>query len=218
LKKRQKNNLVKVLLALALVVLFINLKTKPNGQEKAEDDYEVYVNQIVNTFASEMKEKYGLRCCGSGGSMPYNVEEISVIFYSIKKPTLEEARILEVNLVERLIELVNNHEKIRPYLAEYPFASNRAEVSISFYSKDGLRHTDGNVTRVSLIRGKLFFRKAEKTVEETLSGKKYDDYNLITLLEEPYELALEKVKKANKLIYSTTDNSILEEKLAQDID
>jgi len=218
LKKRQKNNLVKILLALALVVLFINLKTKPNEQEQAEDDYEVYVNQIVNTFANEMKEKYGLRCRGSGGSMPYNVEKISVVFTIKQKPTLDEARIIQVNAVERLIELVNNHEKIRPYLAEYPFNSSRIKISISFKDKNWLRHIDGTVTYVFMARNKIFFERAEKTVEETLSGKKYDDYNLITLLEEPYELALEKVKKANKLIYSTTDNSIMEEKLAQDID
>jgi len=212
------NNLVKILLALVLVVLFINLKIKSNKQEKTEDDYEVYVNQIVNTFANEMKEKYGLRCCGSGGSMPYNVEKISVVFTIKQKPTLDEARIIQVNAVERLIELVNNHEKIRPYLAEYPFTYNRADVSISFKNKNWLRYTDGTVTYVFMARNKIFFDSAEKITRKRLSGEIYETDKLTNLLEEPYELALEKVKKANKLIYSTTDNSILEEKLAQDID
>ncbi len=198
------NNIVKILLVLALAALFINLKTKSNEREKDEDDYEVYVDQVVNTFANEMREKYGLRCCGSGGSMPYNVETIIVNFIILKKTTLEEARIIEVNAVERLIELVNNHEKIRPYLAEYPFNSSRTKISISFNDKSGLSHTDGTITYVSLIKNKIFFKQAEKVTRKKLSGETYEADNLITLLEEPYEVALEKVKASNKLVNSNT--------------
>jgi len=196
---RKKSSFLKILLVLVLAALFINLKTKSNEREKDEDDYEVYVDQVVNTFANEMREKYGLRCCGGGGSMPYNVETIIVKFILLKKTTLEEARVIEVNAVERLIELVNNHEKIRPHLAEYPFNSSRIKISISFNDKSGLHYTDGSITYVSLIKNKIFFDKAEKVTRKKLSGETYETNKLITLLKEPYEVALEKVKNSNEL-------------------
>ncbi len=198
MRLRKKSSFLKILLVLVLAALFINLKTKSNEREKDEDDYEVYVDQVVNTFATEMREKYGLRCCGSGGSMPYNVETISVIFTVLKKTTLEEARIIEVNAVERLRELVNNHEKIRPYLAEYPFTPSRADVSISFNDKNG-HHTDGTITYVFMAKNKIFFDKAEKVTRKKLSSETYETNKLITLLKEPYEVALEKVKNSNEL-------------------
>jgi len=201
---------VKLLLILLLpFIVSCNIETS----ESKRAPYIEHVHEIIRVFAAEMKEKYGLRCCGSGGSMPYDVQEISVIFSIERKPTLKQARAIEVNAIERLVELVNNHKKIRPYLAEYPFTPERAIVCISFNNRDGLWHTDGSVTRVSLIRDKIFFSQAEKVISKTLYGETYDDFNLITFLEEPYEEALEKVKSSNGFINSdiSSDNSNLEE-------
>jgi len=208
LRKRIKFSKLLLILLLPFIVS-CNIETS----ESKRAPYIEHVHEIIRVFAAEMKEKYGLRCCGSGGSMPYNVEKISVIFTILKKVTLEEARIIEVNAVEKLIDLVNGYEKIRPYLAEYPFNSSRIKISISFNDKSGLHHTDGNITYVSLIKNKIFFDRAEKTTSKTLYGKTYDDFNLITLLEESYEEALEKVKSANSFINSNTffDDSNLEE-------
>jgi len=188
---------------LLLLILLLPFIISCNIETKERAPYIEHVHEIMRVFANEMQEKYGLRCCGGGGSMPYNVETISVIFTVLKKTTLEEARIIEVNAVERLRELVNNHEKIRPYLAEYPFTPSRADVSISFNDKNG-HHTDGTITYVFMAKNKIFFDKAEKVIRKKLSGETYEADNLITLLEEPYEVALEKVKASNKLVNSNT--------------
>ena len=192
LRKRIKFSKLLLILLLPFIVS-CNIETS----ESKRAPYIEHVHEIIRVFAAEMKDKYGLRCCGSGGSMPYNVEKISVIFTILRKTTLEEARAIQVDAVERLRELVNNHEKIRQYLAEYPFTSSRADVSISFNDKNGLHHTDGTITYVFMGRNKIFFDRAEKVISKTLYGKTYDDFNLITLLEEPYEEALEKVKSCN---------------------
>jgi len=184
---------------LLLLILLLPFIISCNIETKERAPYIEHVHEIMRVFANEMREKYGLRCCGGGGSMPYNVETIIVKFILLKKTTLEEARVIEVNAVERLIELVNNHEKIRPHLAEYPFNSSRIKISISFNDKSGLHYTDGSITYVSLIKNKIFFDKAEKVTRKKLSGETYETNKLITLLKEPYEVALEKVKNSNEL-------------------
>ena len=184
---------------LLLLILLLPFIISCNIETKERAPYIEHVHEIMRVFANEMREKYGLRCCGGGGSMPYNVETIIVKFILLKKTTLEEARVIEVNAVERLIELVNNHEKIRPHLAEYPFNSSRIKISVSLNDKSGLHYTDGSITYVSLIKNKIFFNIAEKVTRKKLSGETYETNKLITLLKEPYEVALEKVKNSNEL-------------------
>lgn len=38
-----------------------------NEKEDQHQNYEIYVNQIVQSFAKDMNKKYGLVCNGSGG-------------------------------------------------------------------------------------------------------------------------------------------------------
>ncbi len=65
--------------------------------------YEKYVHEIVNPFVRDMQREYGLICVGSGGTMPRNVEEISVHFYLYRRTALEEARELVIKLKEDLV-------------------------------------------------------------------------------------------------------------------
>ena len=112
------------------------------------EDYEKYVNEIINQFEKEMKQEYGFRCIGSGGSMPHDVESIDVKFTMYKRATIEEARELVVMATRKLQRIVNTHEKIRPYLREYPFSSKRVEISLSFCKKNHEQYTDGSVAYV----------------------------------------------------------------------
>jgi len=102
----------------------------------AKDDdspiYTQYVAEITSAFVKEMYKEYGLECGASGGCMPYDVEKISVSLVANRSATIEQARELEVMATERFAQIINAHEKIRPFLREYPFPSSRADVSISF--------------------------------------------------------------------------------------
>ena len=127
---------------------------------------EDYVDEIIARCAKEAQLSYGVRACGSGAGMPFDVERIMIDFEVPGKGTVERARKMIIALSQKLADLVNQHEKIRPYLREYPFSVERAEVS-------------------------LFFR--EGPVEHVLVGKNNTIVYLgETRFEEPYEEALKK--------------------------
>jgi hypothetical protein len=126
--------------------------------------YDKYVNEVVKAFEKDVKKKYGIICIGSGGTMRGSVERISLRFHSYQRTTLEEARELIVALKEDLIRRVNAHEKIRPFLKEYPFSWFGADIAISFYKPRGSSHyLDESVALVcSANRGKeIAYARAE---------------------------------------------------------
>ncbi len=147
--------------------------------------YLKYADEIIHTFEKEcVKEfkEFKLRSIGSGGRMPNDVEEIGVNFSAYEPATIEEARALEVTLTEKLLKKINAHEKIRPYLREYPFPSNRTEVSVSFHKRNGDYYTDGSVAYVSHILNQISYCAADPKTQD-----------FIDLLEEPYEDAVKLV-------------------------
>ena len=113
--------------------------------------------------------------------MPFDVVSFDVSFWVRKKGTVEEARQLIVKLKEKLTTIINKHEKIRPYLREFPFPLMKAKVDISFpeQDKNGVYYNK-SVTLASVgSNGKIYYR--------------YDDPNLRgfqPLYEEPYEEAV----------------------------
>ena len=119
--------LVKILMFVSLVFF---MDSNLNAKEKKEVDYEVYVNEITRSFVKDMKKEYGLFCYGTGGGMPHDVEEISLNFIAYQRATIEQARKLEVEVTEKLLKRVNEHEKIRPFLREYPFKAGRIGIRL----------------------------------------------------------------------------------------
>ena len=165
----------------AILLLLVNANL--NAGKVGPVIYEAYVDEIVRAFAMEMRHNFGLLWIGDGGRMSDDVEEVEVIFHARRKTSIEEARELEVRATERLVEMINAHEKIRPFLREYPFTANRADVSISFVKRDHTAYTDGTVAFVYQARNKIFYRKKDTKTNQ-----------LLLLLEEPYEEALNKVQ------------------------
>jgi len=170
--------------------LFLSILTLFFSGKKNNDEipaYETYVNQLINSFAKEIKKEFGLICIGDGGQMPYDVEAVSIKFAAYCYPSIEKARELEVKITERFINAINSNEKIRPYLREYPFKADRAEVAISFYTKDNSRYTDGSVSYVFQVKNKIYY-----------CSKNPHTKNLDDLYEEPYEEALKIVQSSQK--------------------
>ena len=172
-----------------LSFLFLTSGKAVDHKKNESAVYVKYANEIINSFVREMKEEFNLHCSGSGGGMPYDVEEISVGLVSYKKASIEDARELEVMATERLLKLINEHEKIRPFLREYPFKANRAKVAIYFSPIKNAKLEEDVVARVTQIKNKIYYLTEEKVTKQYIS-----------LAEEPYEEALKIVqKKAVKL-------------------
>lgn len=166
------------------------------------------INFIIYNFAEEMCKKYQLYCVGEGGNLNDGIHNIDVIFKAYRRLSLDEARMLEVNVIERLLELINHNEKIRPYLSEYPFTVSRVMVSISVEMPNGDRPIDGSIAYIFTAKNKIFFDAAKLETYTTqppidASGKglgfkfvpqTITEAVLVPLYEEPYEEALRIVK------------------------
>lgn len=165
----------------ALFLIFVFGFTKIIAIENAV--YVTYVNEIVNAFSKEMKRDFNLICIGDGGAMPHDVEKVIIMFSAYRKTTIEEARELEVGAVQRFLQLINAHEKIRPYLREYPFTPKRVEISISFQKKNNSHYADGSVAFIYQTNNKIVYRSVDPKTQE-----------LVALADETYEEALKLVQ------------------------
>ncbi len=147
-----------------------------------------YVREVTNSFLKIAKKEFGITCCGLGSSIPSDVEFITVFLSIKKKGTVEEGRELFVKLKERFVEVVNQHEKLRPYLREYPFTPWRAKILLKFCDESGSIYEDGGVARIMFTNKKYICYRTIKS-----KGAQPED-----LLVEPYEEALKIVKAKSK--------------------
>ena len=148
-------------------------------------EYLIYVDEVIRDFAKEIEEELYLENSGSGGRMPRDVEKISVIFCANRRASIEEARDIEVFAVKRLLEIINSHEKIRPFLREHPFNANRVDVTINFNNFENDRNYDGSVTFMFLSKGRIIY-----CAFDPITGK------FIDLLDESFEEA-QKIVESN---------------------
>ena len=123
--------------------------------------YIEYLNEITVPFIKEIEREFDLSCIGDGGSMPYDVQEVQVIFVAHRRGTIEEARRIEVLATEKLLKRINDHKKLRPHLSEYPFPPKRINIGLSFWGNHGEWCTDGSVVHAFSAHGKLFYSAAE---------------------------------------------------------
>ena len=146
-----------------------------------------------------MYKDYGFECGASGGRMPYDVEEISVSLVAYQSATIEQARELEIKATERFAQIINAHEKIRPFLREYPFPSCRVDVSISFEPPKKMFSPSpkSDVSYVLQARNRIYYQAENPN----------NPYVEIDIKDEPYEEAL-KIVQAN----ATKKNSELPKK------
>ena len=192
-------------------VLFILTFFMVNSMHAKERPvYVKYVHEIVNQYIKEMEREHGLHCIGSGGGMSKDVEEVGVMFTIQKKVTsLEEARELEVAAIQKLLDHINNHPKIRPFLREYPFKYDRVRISISFDDENNQRYTDGSIVYMYQARNKIFYKKAKEYIDkgyqitdpdtnEVYTVPDREATKLIDYYDEPYEEAVKKIKSLPK--------------------
>ncbi len=182
-----------------------------NAKEKKPVHYTVYVKEIIKSFSQEMEKDYGIKCIGSGGSMPYDVKKINMMFVAYQKSDCEEARRLGVAAVQKLLQHVNQHEKIRPYLHQYPFTEKNLWINIFFYDDKNQYHLDDTVAVISLLSGKIIYDKAEvkkvfhpatiwgETGEVFIPSREEEEEVLVPIKKESYEEALQIVEKEKAL-------------------
>ncbi len=168
-----------------VAVLLTFMGSKVNAKEYESPAYTQYVAEITRSFSKQIEKEFGVECEGSGGEMPYDIEEISIKFAAYQRATVEQARELEVKITERFVQCINAHEKIRPFLREKPFPANRTSVAIAFYNRNNKRYTDGSVSYVSQINSRIYYRAEDPA----------NPYVYKHIKDEPYEEARKIVEK-----------------------
>lgn len=159
-----------------IILIFLILTSPAFTNKKNKDiNYELFVNEITQSFIKESETEYGIKCGSSGGSMPYDVETISASFIVYKKSTIDESRNLELNLIKKLCHFVNSNEKIRPYLREFPFPIESAHISLSFQTQNN--EFENGICHVTQARNIIFYSilDAETDSLKTIREESYSD-------------------------------------------
>jgi hypothetical protein len=91
-----------------------------SGLTAKEPDYCRYVDEVTARYTREMKEKYGLILEGRGGEFLYDIQSVSLSFRLYEKYSVDQIRVIIVNAEKRLMQMLNDDKKIRPYLRNFP--------------------------------------------------------------------------------------------------
>ena len=150
------------------------------------EDYRDYVYEIEHSFAEQMYDEFGLRWKGDMGMMRGKVEEIGMSFLTYRRATIEEARALELLVIDKFVQAINAHEEIQPFLDIHPFSFKRVMISINFEGMNG-RNSDGSITYMFNVSD-LATTSSKNHIVYYSHDPFIDD--LIVQLEEPYEEAL----------------------------
>ena len=142
-------------------------------------EYIKYVDEVVKSFALQMQKELNLECIGDGGRMPHDVEKIEIDFDVKRRASIEEARKLQIFVATRFLQAINAHEKLRPFLHEYPFSLARIHLSIGFVNEFDQGFADGTVSSTFLCNGIIHYRSYNPIEEK-----------LVNFHQEPYQEAL----------------------------
>lgn len=107
-----------------------------------------------------------------------------------RTPTLEEARILYVKGVERLLKRVNQDPQIRPYLHNYPFTVSNLTYTMQFPYVAVDASGTGPIVDIMCVRGRVYY-----DVLEPNNGRG----DLRAMHIEPYADALRIVRESGAL-------------------
>lgn len=140
------------------------------------------IDKHINSFAVKKKED-GFYLFGSGGQMMDNIKKVHLSFDLQKKVEIDEARVMLIDMTQDFIKQVNADEKIRPYLNNYPFDHMNAEFNINFKDKRHIYLEEG-IASAMMVGNKIYYSKSNSETSP-----------LVTVFEETYAEALEKVKQ-----------------------
>jgi len=146
---------------------------------------DIALQEIINQVKSEMTSKYKAQCFGSGGAMMTDIKMLNLSFFIKENITVDDAREIMIFFAETFLTAVNQNEKIKPHLANYPFTSENLGLMVSFLNEDGSRVIPPGLNNVILTHGEITY--SVKDLENL--------YEHVKVYTEPYDEALSKVRE-----------------------
>jgi len=114
-----------------------------------EKPHEPLIDAILAAYQREMFKDYRFEFDRVGGKILDGVEEVVVRLICFQPTNLEKARELQIIATERLLNLINSNEKLRPYIKDYPLTLNNLKVSVLFRKKNYFPYFNGSMERAS---------------------------------------------------------------------
>ncbi|MCH9627352.1 MAG: hypothetical protein S4CHLAM2_09900 [Chlamydiales bacterium] len=137
-------------------------------------------DRIVKRYNKEVAKPKRLCLSGSGGAMMDDIKKVILNYQSFDSLNIDEGRVLFVDMMEEFLVRMNQNEKIRPYLHNYPFGVENFKLRIGFDDSKRNIIGDGHVALMFVNKNQdLLFEAYD---QET--GKFY------TLHREPYAESL----------------------------
>lgn len=146
-------------------------------------------HQITMDTAKTLEKTYPLYAIGLGGSMMDNIKKMHLSLRSKNVLSIDEARIQIVNAIQLYLNNVNKNEKVRPYLANYPFTPKNIEIILFIFREDEEELAVGRLAVVSNYR--------EKVRYEVVKSKYHNE----VVFEESFEEAKRIVEAEGVLIF-----------------
>lgn len=115
--------------------------------------------KFIKTFATVAKEDYRLSLLGQGGAFRGSISKFSFRFISNELLDQDQARRMYLQIMDRIVDMINADENLRPYLSHYPFSHNDIDLKISFYQDVslGLKVAPPYIAFVTSSDNLLFF-------------------------------------------------------------
>lgn len=161
------------------------MEKRLQAEQTSYEQYIDYVNEIGFYFANWMEDTLKLNGEGTLHILHGKVERLGMKFNTPRRATIEEARELELLVINKFVELINVHEEIQPFLVETPFTYKHVQIFIGF-ERHNRRYADGTVSHV--------FNTPTSLSDQQNSIVYYAEdpftYKSIELLEEPYAEAV----------------------------
>ena len=138
-----------------------------------------FAHKITIQTAQKLRDEKELYLIGTGGQMMDDIKMMYMGFQYFKTVDIEIGRDLLVSSIQLYLNEINNNEKVRPYLHEYPFTAKNVEIRIWIRNADGSQVASDKIRYVSAIVGILSYYT---------DG--VDEYSPRTVHKETYEEAL----------------------------
>ena len=143
-------------------------------QEMSEEGKMMY--GFVGKTGKDLGLKYGMNPDGIGGGA--TKEGIWLMCLSFEKRgdslTEQQARKLITSNANDFLELINNDERLKPFLKEYPFTIKNIKLSIHSSDHNGNSYADPFIATVNISRGEIGYFTFEIADRFPYKTEKYE--------------------------------------------
>ncbi len=147
---------------LIILLIFAGFVMKDKWQAYQPSKGEQLVNSILAKSAKIINEKYNLRPCGEGASMPGGpIQEVTLCFNTKLPYTKSQLRESLIKSAQELLKQVNDNNEIQEFLKERPFNLKNVQVIIYNSEKDGREVFDPGISTSEISRGILTYQTVD---------------------------------------------------------